>query len=178
MLFNLFKKKHPSRFIDKTYGNLNAMKRACLELAKKEENVLFIAWFSDTANDFKRLFLAKELPEDRIIEVRNLHSAKVNLHRPVFLEHFPLYAKEEALVQNWDARQIDVYNSLDDGLLQHFGGERILTLMKQMGMHEDETIEHPLISKSIRRAQENIAEKVTIEQTTSSAGQWFQKNIG
>ncbi len=179
MLFNLFKKKEdPSPFTDKTFTSLEAKKRACLALAKQDESVIFIAWFTQTANSFRELFVANQLPEDRIAEVKNLHSAKINQHRPVFLEHFPLHAKEAELVKNWDAKQIDVYNSLDEGLFKYFGGDRILALMKQMGVKEDEVIEHAMINKSIRTAQDKIAEKVSMEKTAQSQTEWMEKNMG
>jgi len=178
MFFNLFKKKEPtSSFTDKTFGSLDAKKRACVALASKDASVIFVAWFPDTASVFKELFVANRLHEDRIVEVRNLHGAKINHLRPVFLEHFPLSAKEDELVKNWEAKQIDVYNSLDDALLKHFGGERIQALIKQMGMQEDEVIEHALISKSIRNAQDKIAEKVSMEKSAHSQKEWFEKNM-
>jgi len=179
MFFNLFKKKEAtSSFIDKTFCSLDAKKRACVALARKDASVVFVAWFPDTASVFKELFVANQLTEDRIVEVRNLHGAKINHFRPVFLEHFPLSAKEDELVKNWEAKQIDVYNSLDEGLFKYFGGERMLALMQQMGMQEDEVIEHALISKSIRNAQDKIARQLILEQSAQSQTEWLKKNIG
>ena len=178
MFFNLFKKKQAgSTFTDKTYTNAEAKKRACVALANQDPKVIFVAWFAETANVFKELFAANQLPEDRILDARTLHSSKIAGHSPVFLEHFPLYEKEEALVKNWEPAQIVVYNSLDEGLFEHFGGEKILAIMKQMGIQEDELIEHPLISKSIRNAQDKIAQQVNLEQSAQSQKEWIKKNI-
>lgn len=179
MFFNLFKKKEAgTTFTDKTYASAEAKKRACVALAKQDPKVIFIAWFAETANAFKHLFAANQLPEGRIAEARTLHSSRIAGHRPVFLEHFPLYEKEAALVKTWEPAQIEVYNSLDEGLFEHFGGEKILAIMKRMGMQEDELIEHSLISKSIRNAQDKIAKQVSPEQSAQSQKEWIKKNIG
>ena len=50
-------------------------------------------------------------------------------------------------------------------------------IMKQMGIQEDELIEHPLISKSIRNAQDKIAQQVNLEQSAQSQKEWIKKNI-
>jgi len=179
MLFSLFqKKKTVIIFTDKTYISSAARKNACVALARENENILFIAWFAQTAKEFRETFTHNQLPENRIIEVRNLHSAKINNYTPVFLEHFPLYAKEEELVKNWDVKKLDVYNSLDEPLFKYFGGDKIIALMKQMGIKEEEVIEHSLISKSIRNGQENLAKKINFEQSASSQKEWIEKNIG
>ncbi len=177
MLFDLFKKKQPANtFTDKTYGNMEAKKRACVALASQDASVIFIAWFAETAALFKQTFAANQLGEDRIVEVRNLSPAVMKARRPVFLEHFPLRQKEEALIESWPPGNIEVFNALDEGLFQYFGGERILALMKQMGMQEDEVMEHPMISKSIRNSQDKLAKKIILEQSAHSQREWFKKN--
>lgn len=46
--------------------------------------------------------------------------------------------------------------SLEDDLMRIFGSERIATMMDRLGMQEDETIEHPWISKAIENAQRRV----------------------
>jgi preprotein translocase subunit SecA len=48
------------------------------------------------------------------------------------------------------------YISLEDDLMRLFGSDRISALMVKMGLPEDTPIEHPLISKSIERAQRKV----------------------
>ena len=50
------------------------------------------------------------------------------------------------------------YVSLEDDLMRLFGSERISGLMTKMGFEEGEMIEHPMISKSIERAQKKVEE--------------------
>ncbi len=48
--------------------------------------------------------------------------------------------------------------SLEDDLMRMFGSDRISKLMDRMGLKEGEVIQHPMISKSIERAQTKVEE--------------------
>jgi hypothetical protein len=49
--------------------------------------------------------------------------------------------------------------------------------MKQLGMKENEPVQHKLISQSIHNAQEKIAQKLVVEHASSSQKEWMEKNI-
>jgi len=46
--------------------------------------------------------------------------------------------------------------SLEDDLMRLFGSEKIMKIVESLGMEEDMTIEHPLLSKSIENAQKKV----------------------
>jgi preprotein translocase subunit SecA len=46
--------------------------------------------------------------------------------------------------------------SLEDDLMRIFGAERISGIMERLGMEEDVPIEHPMINRSIERAQKQV----------------------
>lgn len=48
--------------------------------------------------------------------------------------------------------------SLEDDLMRLFSGDRITSVMGRLGMEEGEAIQHPLISKSVERAQKKVEE--------------------
>ena len=48
--------------------------------------------------------------------------------------------------------------SLEDKLMRLFASERIVKIMDRMGFEEDEVIEHPMVNKSIERAQKKVEE--------------------
>lgn len=48
--------------------------------------------------------------------------------------------------------------SLEDDLMRLFGSDRISSVMERMGLKEGEVIEHPLITKSVERAQKKVEE--------------------
>ena len=181
MLFNLFGKKEESAynhiFTDRAYITTAAKMKACAELAKKEPDRLFICWFADTAVKFKDFFRQQGLDENLITETHYLHASKLQNKKPVFVEHYPLHTKELELIKNWDAEKIIVYSAIDEPLFKHFGSEKLIPLMKMMGMKEDEVIEHSMVSKSIIKGQEKIAQQVTLEQSAASQEEWMRKNI-
>jgi len=49
--------------------------------------------------------------------------------------------------------------------------------MQQLGMKEDEIIEHKMISNAIRKAQDKIEKKLLMEQTAHSQEDWLIKNL-
>ncbi|MEG8946346.1 preprotein translocase subunit SecA [Rosettibacter firmus] len=48
--------------------------------------------------------------------------------------------------------------SLEDDLMRLFGGDRITSIMSRLGMKDGEAIQHPLISRSVERAQKKVEE--------------------
>lgn len=48
--------------------------------------------------------------------------------------------------------------SLEDDLMRLFGSDRITNVMSRVGMEEGEAIQHPLITKSVERAQKKVEE--------------------
>lgn len=48
--------------------------------------------------------------------------------------------------------------SLEDDLMRLFGSDRISSVMERMGLKEGEVIQHPLISRSVERAQKKVEE--------------------
>ncbi len=50
------------------------------------------------------------------------------------------------------------YLSLEDDLMRLFGSERIARIMERMGLEEGEVIQHPMITRSVERAQKKVEE--------------------
>jgi len=180
MAFNLFGKKEDTAgniFIDRAYVSTPAKMNACVELAKKDPGYLFISWFSDTARKFKEFFRQQGIDESRVTEALYVNTPMLLHKTPVFVEHHPLHDREIALIKNWEAKKIIVFSALDEPLFKHFGSDKVIPLMKMLGMKEDEAIEHSMVSKSIIKGQEKIAGLVSLEQPAHSQEEWMQRNI-
>ncbi|MCU0453788.1 MAG: preprotein translocase subunit SecA [Bacteroidetes bacterium] len=50
------------------------------------------------------------------------------------------------------------YLSLEDDLMRLFGSERIARIMERLGLQEGEVITHPMITRSVERAQKKVEE--------------------
>ena len=181
MLFNLFGKKDEGGdnhvFVDRAYVSSAAKMNACAALARKEPDHLFICWFAETALKFKDFFRQQGLDENLVMEAKHVHTSKLLGKKPVFAEHYPLHTKEIELIKNWDKEKILVFSALDEPLFRHFGSDKIIPMIKMLGMKEDEAIEHSLVSKSIIKGQEKIGELVNMEQPANSQAEWMEKNI-
>ena len=181
MLFNLFGKKEDdtpeSIFTDRTYMTTAAKINACIALAKAQPDTIFICWFAETCRHLKAAFTAAGIEESKIMDAKLVHSAMLQYKTPVFAEHYPLHEKELALVSHWPVSRIAVYSAMDEPLFTHLGSEKMLPLMKLLGMKEDEVIEHSFVSKSIIKGQAKIAAAVTLEQPAQSQGEWLEKNF-
>lgn len=79
-----------------------------------------------------------------------------------------------------DPGETQFYVSLEDDLMRVFGSERIKSMMKSLGMPEDQPITHRLVSSSLESAQKKIegfhfdARKYTLEYDTVLA---YQRGI-
>ena len=150
---------------------------ACLQLAKAQPKAIFIAWFDETAENYKTFFVQNKIDGARIITVAKLQSNTVQNHQPVFLEHYPLPAKELELVKDWQLTNIPVFNAMDEPLFKHFGSDKMIPLIKLFGMKESEAIEHSYVTESIIKGQGKIANKVIIKQIADSQVGWMNKNM-
>lgn len=177
-MFNLFRKKETStRIIDKVWMNESSKQKALIEEWKKNKNIAFVFWFDETLQTFE-IELAKETTESaKLFTAREVSSVHIGNNPLIFAEHYPLTEKENTLFKKLGLKEATVWSALNEPLFQLFGGERIVELMKKLGMNEEEAIEHSMISKSIGNAQEKIASKVNIEQSARSQKEWFQKNL-
>lgn len=177
MGFSLFgKKKDHHKFADRAFMTEAGKMNACLEMANEEPSTVFIAWFPATARSFRAFFQEKGIGPERVKEANHFHPS-TDRHI-VFVEHYPLHQKELDLVQTATQEQFIVFSSLDEPLFKHFGSEKMLPVMKMLGMKEDTVIEHQMVTKSIVRAQEKIASKINFEQSANSQQDWMLKNIG
>jgi len=181
MFSNLFGRKEAdhsnSLFKDKVYINTVAKTNACIQLAREVPATVFIAWFAETANAFKQSFVQAGIIEPKVTEVKHLHAAQWQNHPVVFVEHYPLHTKEVALVNSWGKSSIIVYSAMDEPLFRHFGSDKMVPLIKLLGMKESESIEHAYVTQSIEKGQQKIADKVLTEQPAASQAAWMEINL-
>jgi preprotein translocase subunit SecA len=50
------------------------------------------------------------------------------------------------------------YLSLEDDLMRLFGSDRIASIMERLGLKEGDVIQHPMITRSVQRAQKKVEE--------------------
>lgn len=144
---------------------------ACRNMAVVSDNCLFIAWFEETRKEMEN-----EAGVPAIL-TQELVATQATGKMIVFVEHHPLKSKEHQFFEKLSLPEVPVLSSLDEPLFMMFGGENTITLMKKLGMKDDEMIGHSMITASIQRAQKKIEDKVKTERTARSQEEWFAVNM-
>ncbi len=175
-MFGLFNKKEkPVPVTDLIWLNDTGKKAGLLQLLKQKPAAVLCTWFADTATEFET-FLSDKEPGYTIYMQRELHTSITNSKEIIFLEHYPLFKKEQELFRLLKAAAITVLSSLEDPLLKQFGGEKISTLMRTLGVDEEEAISHKMITSSLVNAQQKLDKEISAELLASSAEEWFKRN--
>ncbi len=172
-MFGFGKKDKSVPVRDIIYIAKEAKYKALQDLLQNDKTCKVLCWFEATRRE-----LHAYLPVDRKPEVllasQYFYSPGTNF---VFAEHYPLKQAEQELYKILAIEKAVVYSALQEPLFTSFGGEKIIQMMLQMGMKEDESIEHNMISKAIENAQEKIEKKVLVEQRTTSPEEWLLMNL-
>ncbi len=174
-MFGFGKKEKPVPVTDLIWLNDTGKKAGLLQLLQQKPAAVLCAWFADTATAVESFLGGKE-PGHTIYLQRELHTSITNNKELIFLEHYPLFKKEQELFRSLNAAAITVLSSLEDPLLKQFGGEKISNLMRTLGVDEEEAISHKMITSSLVNAQQKLDKEITTELLASSAEEWFKRN--
>ena len=171
-MFNLFKKvKARPTVVDKVWSSKQAKWNACQQMLAVNPSCLFAAWFQETKEELeKSLGATVRLAGD-------LSASDVAGNMIVFVEHHPFWKKEQAVFTRLGLVEVPVLSALDDPLMTYFGGEKVIELMKTLGMKEDESVGNKWVVRSIRNAQQKIQDKVEVEKPARSQAEWFSLNL-
>ena len=180
MAFSFFRsKKDPSIPIkNKVLTNKTAKWEVCKDLLHKHPETIFIAWFEDSASELKVVLQLGETESDSKVMLATRpgfhHKPQGNI---IFVERYPLKAREQEFFKTIGLSEVSCYCSLDDALLEYFGSQNIASLMQKMGMKENEVVESGMIDNSIERAQERLDEKIVVDQSARSQREWMERNL-
>jgi hypothetical protein len=176
-MFNLFRKKEPGvKVVDKILMVQAAKWKTLAALCNKEQNVTLIFWFNETLRQAQENLGSEINLVNRSLIAGQVHLPQIEGKKVVFAEHYPLPQKEKDLFERLQLEEAEVWSAMDEPLFKEFGSDKIVQMMKQFGMKEDQVIEHNMISKAIHNAQEKIEAKVTVDQMASSQDEWLRKN--
>ena len=176
-MFNLFKKKSPAiKIVDKIWM-YETYKLKAFANEFNDKDTIFIFWFDETLHRVTDQFAGQSQGNVQLMNAREISPVHVVNRRVIMAEHYPLQEKENALFQKLGLQEVKIWSALDEPLFRRFGGDKIIGMMKQLGMKEEEAIEHNMISKAIRNAQDKIANELSFEQSARSQADWLEKNF-
>jgi hypothetical protein len=178
-MFNLFnrKKEAGTNVKDIIWISTEAKWKGLVELWKKNNDTVFIFWFDESLWQAEQSLAPHPTADMNFTAAREVHRHLTENRPVVFAEHFPLKKKEQELFKDLGLEEVKVLSALDEPLFKKFGSDKIIQMMKQLGMNETESIQHSMITNAIQNAQEKIEKKLTIEQTAHSQNEWIEKNV-
>ena len=103
---------------------------------------------------------------------------KFELH---IIEHYPIPTRDEKVL-SYAASRSDIsgltsYVALTEPWISKIMGARVIELLDKMGLNENEVIEHPLVSSSLRKAQIEIAKRMRRDFPYDSVEEWLKGNL-
>ena len=177
-MFGFFKKSEPEvKVVDKVVIDETAKFRVMLMQWQQDKNIAFVFWFNESLKQAESYFNSQPNEPVTLLISREAATPQLAGKKAVFAEHYPIRSKEEELYRKMNLKTVQVYSSLKEPLFKRFGADKIIQMMKQLGIKEDEIIEHTMVSKAIRNAQEKIEKKVMVDQPAQSQNDWLEKNF-
>ncbi|WP_019673409.1 preprotein translocase subunit SecA [Psychrobacter lutiphocae] len=102
--------------------------------------------------EMERLRQAWQKRHDQVLEAGGLHIIGSERHESRRIDN---QLRGRAGRQG-DPGQSRFFLSLEDDLMRIFAGDRVVNMMRAMGLKEDEAIEHKMVSRSIENAQGKV----------------------
>ncbi|HKB43244.1 MAG TPA: hypothetical protein VKC90_02605 [Chitinophagaceae bacterium] len=177
-MFGLFGKKEATiKVKDKVWVTGEAKLQAFINEWKKNPGIVFIFWFDESLRQVESFFAGQATTAPVLLTARETNTFHLAGKKIIVAEHYPLQQKENEFFQKLNLQEAEIWSALDEPLFKHFGSEKIIQMMKQLGMKENEVIENAMISKAILSVQEKISKKIIIDQAAQSQDDWLQKNL-
>jgi hypothetical protein len=160
-----------------------ALVREAFTRAQGGSSPLILTFFDST---FQRFRVAGEVEGVQVLLVppgpAEIRLPRVTAPVILFAERYPLAAEDQralAAIESTfpEAAEAVFYSSLESPVLRAFGGEKVQGLLTTLGLNEGECIEHPLVSRALRRAQDDLAKKAGVEIRCASAEEWLSRNL-
>ncbi len=184
---------------------LGGITSEALKAIQQSARVILISWFEDQRQSFIDYYTIHKVPFELwdgttaigatqgicIIKSDALGTsavARLSEHSKngklafFFGGHYPLLPRESEVLEklkglNRPNISISFCQSLDGALLKYFGGGKLVSLLEQLGLKDDECIEHAMITTSITRARQKLTKEVTNEMSARTEADWFVKNL-
>src|SRR5438034_10606264 len=148
MLFG--KKSTETKIKDLVWMSSEAKWKGLENIWKGDPNTVFVFWFDESLEEAKNKISELGMDQIQLAPAREINHYLIPVKPVVFAEHYPWQKNEQQLFRQLQLKEVKVLSALDEPLFKKFGGDKIVQLAKQMGMGENDIIQHPLISKAIQ----------------------------
>lgn len=151
--------------------------------------ILLVAHFEETLQQLRsmiadyhtatsvQLILAEDLESD----TARLNPEENSVIDLIVAERHPLKSADDALLliaEGMPCRfRVTYHVSLEDPLFKLFLSGSLKNLLEQLGMKEDEPIESPMVSRSVKKAQQRVEKQAFGNSRAKSAAEWLEMNM-
>jgi len=176
----------------KNQARLNGITRALSQIVAKPAGtaaVIAVAHFQEMLGQLREIAAQLEAPELITVCAADLlerHAAdwrRLNESDSIHIlvgERHPLPAHDERVLdfaRGLPCQSHIVHHlSLADPMMRTFNGEWVESILKRLGMAEDEAIESKLVARQIKKAQIKIASQAVGDSPADSAESWMERN--
>lgn len=96
-------------------------------------------------------------------------------------ERHPLLEEDDRIIKQFAVAlnckcDVQFHLSLEDPIMQPMAGEQVRKMITQLGMRDDDCISSGLVTRRIRRYQQELAKQATGNQPARTAEQWLELN--
>ena len=136
-------------------------------------------FFEETGKELEALLNAAGAESIKLINWKDADKTMVS-DKAYVAELYPLSGPYTTLIHNIQQHSktsIQTLSHLDSPIFMKMGGDKLKTLVARLGIREEESISHAMVTRAISNLQSKITTKVISEREASSAEDWFRSNL-
>ena len=151
--------------------------------------ILLVAHFEETLQQLRSITAGDNaekpvqliLAEDIKSDTARLNPEANSVIDLIVAERHPLKSADAALLliaEGTPCRcRVAYHLSLEDPLFKLFLSGSLKNLLEQLGMKEEEPIESPMVSRSVKKAQQRVEKQAFGNSRAKSAAEWLELNM-
>tara|TARA_R110000744_G_scaffold106203_1_gene202395 strand:- start:157 stop:699 length:543 start_codon:yes stop_codon:yes gene_type:complete len=137
-------------------------------------------FFEETGNELRALLDAARAETIKLLNWKDANKTMIS-DKAYIAELYPLSGPYTNLINSVQQRSktsIQALSHLDSPIFIKMGGEKLKTLVARLGIREDESISHAMVTRAISNLQSKLDQKVVAEREANSIEDWYRTNVG
>ncbi|MCY2988875.1 MAG: hypothetical protein NTY19_13550 [Planctomycetota bacterium] len=172
------------------FTGISAATARCLNEPARPFAVLLVAHFQDCLEQLQTIIQQGGFDQRSVIAATaenltgrsapRLGSDDSQIIEIIVAERHPLQAHDTAVAEFAESLpcrcRLVHHVSLEDPLMRMFAGEWVQSVLKQLGIKENEAIESRMVTRRLQQAAQRIERQAVSDLPADSAGEWLERN--
>ncbi|MEQ9378444.1 MAG: hypothetical protein RIG68_24870 [Imperialibacter sp.] len=136
-------------------------------------------FFEETGKELEALLNAAGAESIKLINWKDADKTMIS-DKAYVAELYPLSGPYTTLINNIQQHSktsIQTLSHLESPIFMKMGGDKLKTLVARLGIREEESISHAMVTRAISNLQSKFDQKVVTEKTANSIEGWYQANL-